>query len=280
LRSAQREQEQWRAILILVAIAIVVTIGQHRTRNRGATSAPEVAAKRVVWPLQSLLVGVGTVTRNLGVTALRGGALARENRELRRQVQELQAEKMLMFEYYLQNRRMKEKLGFTLPSAPADVPARVIGRSSGWSRRRITIEAGGGRELEAGNIVCTAAGLVGRVVEAYGNRADVVLLLDAEHAVAGIVRGSREQGIVYAAPEAQRGEQMLELSKLGRGPDIRVGDSVLSSGLGGVYPAELPIGIVERVARSAIGGGAIVAYVRPFVDFNHLDYVLVVRRGG
>jgi len=240
----------------------------------------EVVAKRVVWPLQSLMVGAGVVVRNIGTAAVRGGALARENQRLHEQVEELQAEKMLMFEYYLENKRIKEKLGFEPPGMPEGVPAKVVGRSSGWTKRRITIEAGHERELEVGNIVRTKAGLVGRVVEADGNRGEVVLLLDAEHAVAGVVqRPPRDEGMVYAAPEAQRGEQMLQLSKLGQGSDIRVGDIVLSSDLGGVYPAELPIGTVERVECSRVGGGAIVAYVRPFVDFNHLDYVLVMRRG-
>jgi len=121
-------------------------------------------------------------------------------------------------------------------------------------------------------------GLVGRVVEAHGDRGEVVLLLDAEHAVACIVQPSRDEGMVYPAPEAQRGEQMLELSKLSRGSEIRVGQTVLSSGLGEVYPPKIPIGKIERVERSPVGGGAVVAYVRPFVDFNHLDYVIVMRR--
>jgi rod shape-determining protein MreC len=278
VRSLQREQAQWRAILLMAALAIVITIGQHRARHRGTTSAVEVAAKRIVWPLQSLFVGTGTVLRNLGTTMLWGGKLARENRDLRRQVDQLKAEKVMMIEYYLENMRITTKLGFEQPGMPVGVEAQVIGRSSGLHRRRITIKAGRGRNVEVGNIVVTAAGLVGRVVEAYGNRAEVVLLLDPEHAVAAIVQRSCDEGMIYAAQQAQRGEQMLEFSKLRRGSDIRAGDIVLSSGLGPVYPRKLPIGTVERVARSPVGRAGIVAYVRPFVDFNHLDYVLVLRR--
>lgn len=278
MRSLQREQAQWRAILLMALLAIVMTIGQHRARHRGATSVVEVAAKRIVWPLQSLLVGTGTVLRNLGTAALWGGKLARENRELRRQVDELQADKVMMFECYLENMRITKSLGFEQPGMPEGVEAQVIGRSSGLQRRRITIKAGRGRTVEEGNIVVTAAGLAGRVVEAYGDRAEVVLLLDPEHAVAAMVQQSRDEGMIYAAPEAQQGEQLLQFSKLGRGSGVRVGDIVLSSGLGPVYPRKLPIGTVERVARSPVGGGGIVAYVRPFVDFDHLDYVLVLRR--
>lgn len=278
LRYLPSDQAQWRGVIIIAALAIVITVCQHSARSAGRLSAFEVAAKRVVWPLQSLLVGSGQAVRNVGVAAVRGGAIARENQELRRRVHELEADKILMFENVLEIKRIREKLGFEQEHAPEGVPARVVGRSSGWSRRRITIETGAGRELEVGNPVVTMAGLVGRVIEAHGDRGEVVLLLDAEHAVAGIVQPSRDEGLVYPAPEAQRGEQMLQLSKLSRGSDIRVGQTVLSSGLGEVYPPKIPIGTIERVERSPVGGGAIVAYVRPFVDFNHLDYVMVRRR--
>ena len=261
----------------MVVLAVVITIWQHSTHSGGRPSGPERAAKALVDPLQSLLVGTGRVLRNVGTAAVQGGALARENQELREQVQQLTADKTMMFENYLEIRRIRQKLGFEQPNAPAGIRAEVVGRSPG-SRRRIQIRAGGGRPLEVGNPVRTAAGLVGRVVRAYGDRGDVVLLLDAEHAVAAVVQPCGGEGIIYAAPEAQRGEQMLLLSKLTRRSKVRVGDVVLSSGLGEVYPRKIPIGKVERVEASPVGGGAVVAYVRPFVDFNRLDYVIVIRR--
>ncbi len=278
LRHFPPDQAQWRGVIIIVALAIVMTVCQHAAHSAGRLSVSEVAAKRIVWPLQSLLVGSGHVVRNVGLAVVRGEAIAHENQVLHQRVQELEVDKILMFENALEIKRIRENLGFEQEHAPEGVPARVVGRSSGWSRRRITIQTGGGRELEVGNPVRTMAGLVGRVVEAHGNRGEVVLLLDAEHAVACIVQPSGDQGMIYPAPEAQRGEQMLQLSKLSRGSDIRVGQTVLSSGMGEVYPPKIPIGRIERVERSPVGGGAIVAYVRPFVDFNHLDYVIVMRR--
>jgi len=93
-----------------------------------------------------------------------------------------------------------------------------------------------------------------------------------------IQRQPRDQGMVYPATDAQPGENLLQLRKVQRGSDIRVGDTVISSGLGGVYPPGLRIGMVERVERSSFSGSSIVATVRPFADFNHLDFVLVLPR--
>jgi cell shape-determining protein MreC len=49
--------------------------------------------------------------------------------------------------------------------------------------------------------------------------------------------------------------------------------------MGEVYPAGIPIGVVERVERSAVNVTSITAYVRPFADFQHLNYVQIIRRG-
>jgi len=279
VRATHTPQLRWGPVLIMAAIAIVLTVAQHRARSTVGRSLFERAARGVVWPVQSSLVTFGTVMRNLNTAALHGGRLARENEQLRQRVAELEAEKMAMYNYYLENKAMRAKLGWDGVGEIEDTPARVIDWSFGPRRRRITIEAT--REIEVGNIVRTAAGLVGRVIDAQGCRATVVLLIDADHAVAArILRENGDHGIVYAAPQRRQGRQCLMLSKLPQGADVRVGDRVVTSGLGGVYPPGLPIGVVEEVVRSEVNVASIVAYIKPFADFEHLDYVRVIRRGG
>jgi len=274
-----REQYQWRWVALMAALAVLMTAGQHRAHSGSGVSVAEWTAKALVWPVQRLMVNVGGVALNVGVATFYGSELARENARLQNQVAELQADKSRMNFYYLENITLKQKLGFEPPQKPKGTAARVVGWSSSATRRRITIRAGKERELETGRVVVTASGLVGRIVSAQGRYAEVVLLVEPGHAVAGIIqRLPRDQGMVYPAPESGPGENMLQLSKVRRGSDSRVGDVVFSSGLGGVYPPDLRIGTVERVERSAFSGTSIVALVRPFVDFNHLDYVKVLPR--
>lgn len=279
MRSLHAPQARWEPVLAMVLLAALLTIGQHRARVAGEVSLGERAAQRVVWAVESVLVTLGSVVGNLKTAALEGGALARENEDLRRQVADLQAEKNMLLGYYHENKALKAKLGWDGTGVPDGIPARVIDWSSDPRRKRITIEAS--RELERGNIVRTAAGLIGRVIEAQGTRGVVVLLVDGDHAVAArVLRQNGDQGIVYAAPPTGDAIGMLML-KVFEGPaDVRAGDVVVSSGMGGVYPAGLPIGVVQRVERSAVGVSAIVAYLRPFADFDHLDFVRVIRQGG
>jgi rod shape-determining protein MreC len=145
-------------------------------------------------------------------------------------------------------------------------------------RKRLTVEAN--RELERGNVVRTAAGLVGRVVEAQGTRGVVMPLTDSESAVAARVqRQDGDLGMVYAAPEADENGVVLKMVPHSHNADLRVGDVVISSGDGAVYPKGLPIGVIERVETSSVNVASVTAYMRPFADFEHLDYVLVERRG-
>ncbi|MGC9317936.1 MAG: rod shape-determining protein MreC [Armatimonadota bacterium] len=273
-----RHQYSWGPIALMAVVAIAMTVAQHQAHSAGRLSLPERVAHAAVWPVQSALVRGGELTESVATAAWRGRALVRENQELRRRVAELEAEKLWMKTYYHENRDLKRKLGWDGLSSPDWTAARVIDWASGPHRKRITIEAN--RELETGNIVKTDAGLVGRVIEAEGQRGQVVLLTDPQSAVAAkILRADGDHGMVYPAPEAARGEQVLMLSKLRPGAHVQVGDTVISSGLGGVYPKGLPIGVVERVQSSPTNPLTIVAYLRPYADFDHLNFVRVARKG-
>jgi len=269
---------RWEPILAMVVVAVLCTWVQHRAWGVGEVSLPERVARAAVWPLQSALVRGGSFTRNISVAAYRGRYLVEENEELRRRVQHLEAEKLRMVSYYHDNLAMRKKLGWPPLETPPGVAARVIDWSSGLRRKRVTIEAN--RELERGNIVRTDAGLVGRVIDAQGQRGTAMLLTDSESAVASRVqRQNGDLGMVYSAPEASEGGVTLKMVPHSHNADLRVGDVVLSSGDGGVYPKGLPVGVIERVETSDVNVASITAYLRPYADFEHLDYVLVERRG-
>lgn len=278
MRTMHGPTVRWEPIAAMILVAVVFTWAQHRARGAGETSLPERVARAAVWPLQSALVSGGAFVENIAVAAYRGRHLVAENEELRRRVQSLEAEKLRMVSYYHDNLAMRKKLGWPPLEPPPGIAARVIDWSSGQLRRRVTIEAN--RELERGNIVRTDAGLVGRVTDAQGLRGTVMLLTDSESAVAARVqRQDGDLGMVYAAPEASRDGVMLKMVPHSHNADLRVGDVVVSSGDGGVYPKGLPVGVIERVETSAVNVASTTAYLRPFADFEHLDYVLVERRG-
>lgn len=277
----------WRPLGLLVALALVLTIWQHRAQsrpgaasNRAKASAPERLAVALSWPLQALFSGLGNGLHEVGGGLGQGRRLAQENRRLRAEKDELAAQKLRLTAVLIENQELRKLLGLAREQPGEPLVARVVAMNYGLRRKRLTIVAERGRMLEDGNIVRTEAGLVGRVVDPTGNRAYVFPIIDGEHAVAGVVLRSRDQGMVHASAQPDYLPDMLVMDKVLGRADIRENDVVLTSGMGEVYPPGIPLGTVVRLQRSSAGSMGLTAIIRPFVDFDHLSYVLVERHGG
>jgi len=256
-------------------LAVLLSVWQAKS-SPGAC-LPARIGQHIVVPLQVAITSGGGWVQDMGTAAFSMRAVVEENRRLEEERDRLKDEKLLLIQDALDGKTIREKLGFSSPPPPGLVPARVIGRSAGGSRRHVTIRAAGDRKLEVGNIVRDARGLVGRVLSA--DTGDVILLTDREHAVAGKIMRSGAEGMIYPATDVDAGPVCLRLEKLTSHADIREGDIVLTSGIGGVYPGGLPIGFVDSVQRAAGSGAAMTGCIRPFADFDSINYVYVARYG-
>ncbi|MEI6503568.1 MAG: rod shape-determining protein MreC [Armatimonadota bacterium] len=283
LRTA-RSGLNMRPFVVLIVLALVLTVWQHRARasarNPNSSSLPERAASALTWPLQRLFAATNKKLEGSVSGLGQYRQLVVENQRLRAEKDELTAQKLRLTEAYFENQHLRKLLGFASRDEGDPLVAKVVGVNYGLSRKRLTIMAPPGRQLEVGNIVRTEAGLVGRITDVRaGGRADVFPLIDGEHAVAGVIQRSRDQGMVSVATQLGDQPDMLTMDKVVGRADIREGDVVLTSGLGEVYPAGTPIGTVVATRRSSAGTMDLTATIRPFADFEHLEYVLVMRHG-
>lgn len=277
LSKDQSSQVDRRALIIWVVLAIILTVWQHQAPS---ASLPERAGKAVMWPLQSAWSSILTWQHDVVISLMSARELAQRNRQLQARVDRLEAEKRALVGNYLENKVLREKLGFALRTEKKGVAAVVIGRSAGSGGPAVTVRSVDGRTLEPGNVVRTGAGLLGRVTSADGDTGEVLLLTNINHAVAAMVQErSRAQGMVYAMPPTQSGQYLLRLEKLRGHADIRVGDVVITSQMSNIYPQGIPIGVVVRVERAPASTRTFRAIIKPFADFNTIDYVLVMRSG-
>lgn len=154
------------------------------------------------------------------------------------------------------------------------LPAEIVGLDVTPWFRSVLIDRGSEHGVVPGNPVVTQEGVVGVVTGTSPHAAKTMLLLDRQSAVDALVQRSRARGIVRGD-----GRTSLEFEFFVRESDVVVGDEVITSGLGGIYPKGLRLGRVVEVGE-ATGQLTQVAVVRPAVDLGRLEQVFVMLRRG
>jgi rod shape-determining protein MreC len=185
-------------------------------------------------------------------------------------VEGLERERVEMEELKKENERLRELLAFKKEIPVKTIPARVIGRDLAPWRRTILLDKGSKQGIQKRMAVVNAQGLVGRVVEVAPFSARVILLQDPESRVSVLFQESRDLGVAEGD-----GSSFLRVTHIDRQASVKVGDRVISSGLGQVYPKGIPVGEVKMVGTEK-EGLELFASVSPSVNFSKLEEVLCV----
>lgn len=198
--------------------------------------------------------------------------LRHENEVLRDTVMQLKMENTTLQEGHYENDRLRRMLGLKKQPTFTYVPAEVIARDTGRSGNTIILDVGARSGVRRYMAVVTPDGLLGRIIEAAPYSSIVQLLTDADCRVSGLIQRSRSQGSV-----AWQDQSGLFVSLPVRS-DIRIGDHLVTSGLGGAFPPGLVIGQVKRLELDEMGLFKR-GYLQSKVDLDRLEevYVLVPR---
>jgi rod shape-determining protein MreC len=146
----------------------------------------------------------------------------------------------------------------------------VIGLDPSPFVRSISIGAGSDRGLAYGMPVVSETGLVGRIIEVNASSARVQLITDPQSAVNVRLQDSRAEGLVVAQPNSE-----LQVDLISHEAQVSPGELVLTSGLGGVFPPDLPVGHIVSV-RTRDFELFQQAVLEPVVDFANLEVVLII----
>lgn len=195
--------------------------------------------------------------------------------ELKKENEGLRAEQARYSEILAENIRLRNLLSFKQGYTQYSLTgASVISRDYGGWTHTMVIDRGADSGLKKYMPVIVPTGLVGFVSEVYQNSARVQLLLDPRTSVGGIVQ--RPTSRVVAMVSGNSGNPgELAFVNLPREADVIKGDTIVTSGYGGVYPKGLVVGTVEKVDVDAIGGTQ-VANIKPAADFSHMEEVFVI----
>ncbi len=193
-----------------------------------------------------------------------------ENKKLKSQMNELKANLVAYEESYQEAQRLKKLLSISKKYPYRFVTARVVGREQAALSRTVLINKGAADGLRNGMPVIAYPGLIGRLVDVSWHVSRVLLFIDENSNIDGIIQRNRTQGIVGGA-----GSRGMILKYISKAQDVQKGDVIVSSGMGGVFPKGWLIGQVIQVDRQSAGLFLKIS-VAPFTDLSKLEELLVL----
>lgn len=231
--------------------------------NAGPTAQRRVARALTLSVFYPFQFTVNQVTRARNVFA--------ENRRLREEVSRLRTHLALLEDDAAENERLREMLEFERRTEIELLPARVIAREPSPLYRAFVANRGSAHEVEYEMPVVDHRGLVGKVVQTLPHLSLVQLLKDPSARTSVMDKRSRAVAIL----ETENGRDFF--AQYRTPADIAVGDTIVTSGLGGVFPKGLFIGTVSEIKE---GYDPLFkrVFVKPFVSFEHLEEVFIVKR--
>lgn len=195
----------------------------------------------------------------------------KEHESLKQEVQDLRFQLVRFEEVKKENERLKALVNFQKDNELAGISAEIIGRDMSAFSDHIILNQGKADGVNMGTVLISHEGLVGHVVSVGEHHARALLMTDIKARVCVVVQESREAGVVEGTPGG-----LLKLKHLNINSSIKVGDVVVTSGFGDIYPKGIPVGKVAIIATEK-NNLSLYALVKPFVDFSKLEEVLCLR---
>lgn len=229
-----------------LAIAVALMVFDHRGDY---LTAMRRVAGHLVEPLYRLAAFPADVARATRVAVATQGSLADENRQLREALLLAQARLTRLSALAAQNERLKELLEVQKNSGLGVQLARLVDIDLDPFRHRIVLDAGAAQGVQVGQPVVDAHGVVGQIVEVLSGTSIAMLITDPTHAIPVTIERTGLRTIAYGTGVIDR----LRLPNIPISADVKVGDRLVTSGLGGRFPAGFAVGELTSLRNDESG---------------------------
>ena len=229
-------------LLAYLVLSVVLILLDHRGDWLAQVRGHASVAMQPVWWLAGLPSRLGEGLRDDAATRAR---LAEENRQLRNELLLGAARQARLQVEAEENARLRGLLGAAERGGLDVQLAPILDVDLDPTRQRLMLNAGTGTGagVRRGQAVIDAGGLVGQVIEATPTTAVVLLLTDPDHAVPVAVARTGVRLIAYGTGRSD----LLELRNVPLSSDVRAGDVLITSGLGGRFPPGFPVGTIAAL---------------------------------
>lgn len=193
-----------------------------------------------------------------------------ENVQLKKEVTELSVEVASLKEKAIENERLRGLLNFTQDFSFDFVPVRVVARDPSIGNKTAIVNAGKSSGIQLYMPLVGERGVVGKVVQVMGNMSLVQLLKDPSSRTSVLSRRTRTVSILGT----QNGSDFYIQCR--KHEDVVIGDTIVTSGLGGIYPRGLTVGVIDKLEEDQDPLFKR-ARLQLSVDFERLDELFILR---
>jgi rod shape-determining protein MreC len=253
-------------VLLILSLHLIST-GVH---PGDLAARPESAFLAVVSPVTGafthLSEGASSVTRDyIDLIHVRD-----ENAHLRIELARVKSDQARLAELEVENKHLGELLALKDALGTNAVAANVIGSDANGIQRTLVLASGSENGLSPGMAVLANQGVVGKIIAVSPNASRVLMIDDHNSALDGFDQRTRARGIVAGLVD-----DGVIMKYADRSQDIRIGDTIVTSGLDGIFPRGLLVGTIKNVRRD--GAGLFLGVkITPAVDFRQLEQVLIL----
>ena len=256
-------------LIAYLALAAVLMVLDHRNgwlhRARYATAAAIV-------PVYKLAALPADWIHDAAIAFTQRSKLIDENRQLRETLMLAEARLNRMHSVAQQNERLKQLLDTQHLLGMQAQLARLIDVQLGPTRDRVMLNVGSREGVHVGQTVIDSHGVMGQIIEVLPHASVAMLVIDPDHAVPVMATRTGLRGIAHGTGDAGQ----LVVPNLPLSSEIRAGDELVTSGLGGRFPGGFPVGTVTRLERDP-SGMFLQALVKPAAELDRSGEVLLLR---
>jgi len=259
----------YRLYISIVATFIVLFFLMYQTYNEQGTSRFQMAVQTITYPVQTSVQAVVSTIKNTWNSYINLIEVNEENKLLKQQLLNMEEKLNQHIENSVQFFRLRSQLLFAQKKARNEIFSEIIGESADNTHQIRLINRGSNQLLQRNYIVIRKEGLVGRIQSVSPYQSSVQLIIDHRSRVPALIQRNRVRGLIYGTHDG------MEMRQINQHAKIKIGDRVISSGLGNLYPKGILIGWVSGINHESHELFK-TARLDSAVDFNQIEEVFAI----
>ncbi len=272
MRRKKKPSQPIKLVLIIAVLIPLILYVALTSIGRREFNMPHRLALEVMGPVQGTFAKSMSFVSGIWQHYISLTKVAVDNDRLRREIDKYRQKNAEFREAAALNGQLQKLLDLDKRLKLPTVTARIVGRDPSLWFKTLTIDKGSTSGISAGMAAVTPDGVAGQVINTSPHYAKIMAATDPNSAIDAIVQDNRLQGIIKGDGQNYRLRYVLKNSL------VKVNDTIITSGLGGVFPKGLVIGTVSNVLR-ARRGMFLQIKVKPSINLHHLEYLTIILRG-